>query len=120
MEILIFYINACALVCVGLFGILTEKNMVKILLALNIVETGINLFLVAIGYTKDGIAPIITGTQMSGFVDPLPQALVLTSIVIGLGTTALALGLIMKHVKNTGSLSLESVQKILSDKADSL
>jgi multisubunit Na+/H+ antiporter MnhC subunit len=120
MELLVFYINACALVCVGLFGILTCKNLVKILLALNILETGINLFLVAIGFYPGGAAPIITGTGTVPFVDPLPQALVLTSIVIGLGTTALALGLIIKHVKNTGSLSLESVQKILAGKAESL
>lgn len=102
METIIFALSGISLVMVGIFGILTKKNIIKILLALNLMETGINLFVVAIGFFKGGKAPIITGSfsaSSMNFVDPLPQALVLTSIVIGLGTTALALTLTLNYFR---------------------
>lgn len=111
MEVLVFSISSFALVLIGLYGVLTRDNLVKIFLCMNILETGINLFLVSIGYRGDSEAPIFTGEgSLSQFVDPLPQALVLTSIVIGLGTTAVALVLILNHYRKTGSLSLEDLK----------
>jgi multisubunit Na+/H+ antiporter MnhC subunit len=104
-----FFVSALSLVLVGLFGILTKRNLIRILLALNILATGVNLFLVAVGYAPDKAAPIIRET-VSGpampFVDPLPQAMVLTAIVIGLGTTALALAITIRHYRSTKSLEL--------------
>ncbi|MQY76628.1 MAG: cation:proton antiporter [Spirochaeta sp.] len=97
-------LSAFSLILTGIFGVLTRKNLVKILLSLNILETGINLLVVSLGYFKGGEAPILTtsisATQGMNFVDPLPHALVLTSIVIGLGTTALALTLILNHFRS--------------------
>lgn len=108
MTSTLFLISAFALALVGLYGVLSRSNMVKILLALNILETGVNLIIVALGYFDGGAAPILTQTTTAGaaFVDPLPHALVLTSIVIGLGTTALALTLTLRHFRRTGSLEL--------------
>ncbi len=80
----------------GLYGILVNRNVIKIIVSLNVMEIGLNLFIVSIGFVYDGVAPIITSTDAVGalvFVDPLPQALVLTAIVIGVGTTALGLAL---------------------------
>jgi multicomponent Na+:H+ antiporter subunit C len=57
-------------------------------------EIGLNIFIISIGYVNGGEAPIFSSEATSSaliFVDPLPQALVLTAIVIGVGTTALAL-----------------------------
>lgn len=102
METILFALSGISLVMVGIFGILTKKNIIKILLGLNLMETGINLFVVAMGFFKGGKAPIITGSFTASslnFVDPLPQALVLTSIVIGLGTTALALTLTLNYFR---------------------
>ncbi len=100
METFLFALSGISLVMVGIFGILTKKNIIKILLALNLMETGINLFVVATGYFAGSKTPIITESFTSSsvnFADPLPHALVLTSIVIGLGTTALALTLTLNH-----------------------
>ena len=103
-------ISASALVLTGLFGVITRRNVIRILLALNLLETGVNLFLVSIGYAPGKEAPIVTARitgPVSPFVDPLPQALVLTSIVIGLGTTALALAITLRHYRAASRLTLE-------------
>ncbi len=102
METILFALSGISLVMAGIFGILTKKNIIKILLGLNLMETGINLFVVAMGFFKGGKTPIITGSFSASsmhFVDPLPHALVLTSIVIGLGTTALALTLTLNYFR---------------------
>lgn len=102
-----FLISAFSLILVGIFGMLTRKNIVRILLAVNILETGVNLLLVGLGYFPGGKAPIITSAISASnlpFVDPLPQALVLTSIVIGLGTTALALAITLRYYRSRRTL----------------
>ncbi|HOO43673.1 MAG TPA: cation:proton antiporter subunit C [Bacillota bacterium] len=77
----------------GLYGLFTNRNIIKLIVSLNIMEIGLNIFIISIGFVYDGLAPILTSTNGSGllYVDPLPQALVLTAIVIGVGTTALGL-----------------------------
>lgn len=108
----IFLLSSTSLIFIGLYGVLTRKNIVKILLSLNIIETGINLLLVAFGYVENGEVPILTSSEslknIVNMVDPVPQALVLTSIVIGLGTTAFALGLTIRYYKTHGTLSIDA------------
>jgi multisubunit Na+/H+ antiporter MnhC subunit len=106
----LFLYNAAALVVIGVFGVLTRKNIIKILLAINILQTGVNLLLVSIGWHPGGVAPIVT-EQTSGmvsFVDPLPQAMVLTAIVIAFGTTALGLIVAINYYRSHGSLDTSS------------
>ncbi len=95
------YILTSLLFLIGLFGILTQRNMVKLIISVSIVETAVNVFLVLIGYRLAGMAPIITHkvspvefTEMS--VDPFPQAMVLTSIVIGLSVIALLVAIALR------------------------
>lgn len=106
----LFFIGAGGLILIGLLGLITRSHLIKLLLSLNILETGVNLLLVVLGYTNGAQVPIIhKGLDLSQailFADPLPQALVLTSIVIGLGTTALALILIVNYYYKTGKLTL--------------
>ncbi len=103
METFSFSICAFSLILVGIFGVLTRKDIIRILLALNILETGINMLVAAVGYFKGSSAPILTSNITRDgflpFVDPLPQALVLASIVIGAGTTAMALAITLKHYR---------------------
>jgi NADH-quinone oxidoreductase subunit K/multicomponent Na+:H+ antiporter subunit C len=106
----LFLYNAAALIIIGVFGILTRRNIIKILLAINILQTGVNLLLVAVGWRPDGLAPIITDQTrgMMQFVDPLPQAMVLTAIVIAFGTTALGLIIAINYFKTHRSLETRS------------
>ena len=107
-----FYSTAFVLFLIGLFGVLTKRNIIKILVSLSITETAVNLFMITVGYIARGKAPILTkvigsiSVQNLKFVDPLPQALVLTAIVIGLGTTALSLVIAIKLFKNYGTLNI--------------
>lgn len=111
----VFILSSLSLVFVGLYGVLTRKNIVKILIALNIIETGINMLLVAFGYVEGGITPILQSdlsiSNLDKMVDPVPQALVLTSIVIGLGTTAFALSLAMRYKNTHNSISIRATDE---------
>jgi multicomponent Na+:H+ antiporter subunit C len=96
----------------GFYGLLTQRHIIKIVLSLNILEIGLNLFIISVGYNAEGIAPILTSQNSSNglvFVDPLPQALVLTAIVIGVGTTALGLALARKIYAEYGTLNLDEM-----------
>ena len=101
-----------ALLLVGLYGLLTQRHLIKLIVSLNIMEVGLNLFIISIGYVKDGLAPILTAVNNNtglNFVDPLPQALVLTSIVIGLGVTALALTFAVRIYHQYGTFDMEEL-----------
>jgi len=106
----LFLYNASAILLIGVFGILTRRNIIKILLSINILQTGANLLLVALGWRPSGIAPIITENTGHAplFVDPLPQAMVLTAIVIAFGTTALGLVIAIKYYMSHRSLETSS------------
>ncbi|MBT3319370.1 MAG: cation:proton antiporter subunit C [Clostridia bacterium] len=102
-----------ALMLVGIYGLLSQRNMIKLIVSLNIFEIGLNIFIVSIGFVKDGLAPILTSNHNSSallYVDPLPQAMVLTAIVIGVGITALALALARKLYKTHGTYELDEME----------
>lgn len=76
-------------------------------------EYAVNLLFALIGFKKDAIAPIITKLDMPhNFVDPIPQALVLTAIVIGLGTTALLLSFIVRLYEKYKTLDVGEIKKL--------
>jgi multicomponent Na+:H+ antiporter subunit C len=100
--------SALLLFGIGLYGLWSGRNVLRWILAVGLMETGVNVFLVLTGWRPGASTPIITGAfSTSGplpFVDPVPSALVLTSIVIGLGTTTLALALAVLHGRAHGDL----------------
>lgn len=102
------------LIALGLYGLLTNRNVIKIIISLNIIEIGLNIFIVSIGYVSGGIAPILTSTNNTSallYVDPLPQALVLTAIVIGVGTTALGLAFAKNIYAKFNTFDLNEVEE---------
>ena len=111
---IVFYGGILLLTAVGIWAILSRRNLIKVIMGIVIIETGVNLLLVAVGFISDRSAPILEGdTGLSGsaagsVVDPIPQALVLTPIVIGLATTALALVAAVGYYRKTGTLELKS------------
>lgn len=102
----ILYSTSFLLILIGLYALLTQRNLIRMVIGLNIADLGVNLFLVTVGYVEGGIAPIFTAGVEHGaiMVDPVPQALVLTAIVIGFGVTALALTLVMRLFKVQGTI----------------
>lgn len=104
---------AIVLLLIGIYGLLTQKHLIRLVAALNIFEIGLNLFIISVGYVRDGLAPILTSQENTSallYVDPLPQALVLTSIVIGVGITALALALVRRLYKTYGTYNLDEME----------
>jgi len=105
------------LILIGLYGVATKKNIVKIVVSLIIMDYGINLFLILLGYKGKGIAPIIEGaSEVSSFaansVDPLPQALVLTAIVIGLGVVALMTAICIRLYERYGTFDITKMKRL--------
>jgi multicomponent Na+:H+ antiporter subunit C len=79
-------------------------------------EIGLNIFIISIGYVDgSSLAPIVSSTQDLGliYVDPLPQALVLTAIVIGVGTTALALTFAKVIYNKYQTFNLDEMEDVL-------
>jgi multicomponent Na+:H+ antiporter subunit C len=111
------YILCFVLFLVGLYCTLTKKNTVKIVIGLAITEYAANLFLVLLGYRHDGAVAIRqAGGDVLEFlataVDPLPQALVLTSIVIGLGVTALAIAICVRLYEKYGTFDVTEMRRL--------
>jgi multicomponent Na+:H+ antiporter subunit C len=116
-EIPISLIALCcglALVLVGLWGMLTQRNMIRMIVGFSLIDTGIHMVMVSIGYVTGGTAPIINDAvpvadAASRVVDPVPSALVLTAIVIGLGVTAVMLSFAVRIYKTRKTLVIDEL-----------
>ena len=111
------YALCLMLFMVGLYGVMVKRNLIKIIISLVIMESAVNLFLVMIGYRKEGIAPIMSKTMeaetfVRASVDPLPQALVLTAIVIGLGITAMTVAIAMRLYERYGTYDIKEMRRL--------
>lgn len=107
----LFYVAAIGLITIGITGLVLIRNLFRLVLALAIAEAGANLLLVLAGYRWDAVAPILTGDMSAmNMVDPVPQAMVLTAIVIGVGVQALALALVIRAKRAYGTLDMKALQ----------
>jgi multicomponent Na+:H+ antiporter subunit C len=111
------YALCFVLIAVGLYGAVVKKNIVKIVISLAVMEYGINLLLVLVGYRSRGVAPIVEpGADAASFaaraVDPVPQALVLTSIVISLGVLAMLVALCIRLYERYGTFDITQIRRL--------
>ena len=110
------YFLCAVLLTMGLYCLVAKKNIVKKIIGVVIMDYAVNLYLIIIGYKHNGVAPIIektTRTEMlERFVDPLPQALVLTSIVIGLGVLALMVSMVIRLYEKHGTFDMSQISKL--------
>jgi multisubunit Na+/H+ antiporter MnhC subunit len=95
-------------VLIGIYGILTKRNMIKMIMSLYVMNSGVILLFVSVGYIAGGQAAILEDSSRL-MVDPLPQAVMLTTIVISLGITALALALAVKIYDEYKTLNTEKL-----------
>jgi len=99
------FIAVALLIIVGLYAVIFRKNLIKMLIGITIIESGVNLFLITLGYREGGVAPIFTSApENTIMMYPVPQALTLTSIVIGVAVLALMLSFIIHMYRHTKSL----------------
>lgn len=103
-----------ALILIGLWGMLTQRNLIRIIIGFSLTDTGIHMVMVAIGYVTGGTAPIINDAvamndAVNLVVDPVPSALVLTAIVIGLGVTAVMLAFAVRIFKARKTMMIDEL-----------
>jgi multicomponent Na+:H+ antiporter subunit C len=105
------YVVAAWIVLVGLYGVVTSRNLIHLVLCLSIMQSASYLVLLSIGYKNDAVAPIFdtvpVGTRA---VDPVVQALTLTDVVVGVTVTALLLALAVQAHKRYGTLDPEKLR----------
>jgi multicomponent Na+:H+ antiporter subunit C len=107
------FVVSMALVALGLWALLSRRNLIKIVIGLKLIQNGVNLLLVAMGYVRDGVVPIYTYAPPDApMVLPTPQALTLTSIVIGLATSALMLAFIVVIHRHKKTLDGRNVTEL--------
>jgi multicomponent Na+:H+ antiporter subunit C len=107
------YLLCILLFLIGLYGVVAKRNLIKIVIGLAIMEYSVNLFLIIVGYVKGGTAPILSRNLVNKiFVDPLPQAMVLTAIVIGLATTALLLAISIRLYKKYKTFDIREIKNL--------
>ena len=100
------------LILIGLWSVLSHRNILRIVLGLSLVDTGIHIVIVATGYVTGGTAPIVDSALSRAeapmrAVDPVPSALVVTAIVIGLSVTAVMLAYAIRLFEAKRTLSID-------------
>jgi len=105
------YIAVVALILIGLYAVIFKKNLIKIVIGITLIECGVNLFLITLAFREGGLAPIYRagGNKPLDMSLPVPHALTLTSIVIGVAVLALMLSLIIHIYKHYNTLDASKI-----------
>ncbi len=107
------YFVSILLFSMGCLIVLTQPNLIKKVIGLNVMETAIFLFFIAVGNISGGAPPIVnpaTGGVL--YVNPLPQALILTGIVVSFSVTAFALAMIVSLYRFYGTVHVSELMKM--------
>ena len=97
---------------IGLFGLMKKKNIIKMIICIGIMEMSVNLFLISIVFNITGSAPIITDDLKLNMIDPIPHALVLTAIVIGIAVLALGLSFAIKYFELSNNTNISKMNEL--------
>ena len=100
--------GAVALLATGLYIVATSGNLVKKVVGLNVFQSAVFLFYIALGYAEGATAPIFTEGALR-YSSPLPHVLILTAIVVSVATTALALALIVRVREASDSIEEDGI-----------
>ncbi len=96
---------------IGFTNLLLQKNLIKKVIGLNIMDGAVYLFLAAKGYIEGRLAPIVVDgvTDFETYINPIPSGLVLTGIVVSVSITAVSLSLITKLYRDYHTLDLDEI-----------
>lgn len=100
------------LILIGLAGILLHRNLFRIIIGFSLMDSGVAIVMVALGYVSGGTAPIVDADlplqgAAARMVDPVPAALAVTAIVIGLAVTAVLLAFAIRLYRRHGTLDID-------------
>ena len=102
------FVTVVLMMLLGLSALVFKRNLIKIIMALHVMGSGVNLFLISLGYRHGAVAPIFTNAPQLEMVMPAPQALTLTSIVINISVVALMLSFAVLIYEHYGTLDSRS------------
>ena len=97
------YWIAIVLMMVGFYTVVARSNLIKKLVGLNIFQTSVFLLYLSMGKVTGGTAPILDD-RFTIYSNPIPHVLILTAIVVGVATTALGLGLVVRIRESYGTI----------------
>ena len=105
------------LMMIGMYTVISRGHLLKKVIGLNIFQTSVFILYISIGYIEGGTVPIVAGQVVGNtgdfvYANPLPHVLILTAIVVGVSTTALALALIIRIRDAYGTLEENDILKI--------
>ncbi len=107
------YVVAVWLFVVGLYGLVTSRNLIHLVLCLSVTQSSTYVLLLAIGFRTGGAAPIFADIPVgSRAVDPVVQVLCLTDVVVGATVTALLLALAVQAHKRFGTLDPDALTSL--------
>ena len=111
------YVAFALLLCIGLYMMIANPNLVKKIIGLNLFQTAIFLLFVASAYVRGGAIPIVAeGAGETGrFVSPLPHVIVLTAIVVGVSLTAVGLALCIRIYDEYGTLRTDILRELMRE-----
>lgn len=110
---MLIYLLCLILFSIGLFCVVRKRNIIKIIIGIGIMEYAANLLFVLIGYRGRGRSPIFSTEQVvANMVDPLPQAVVLTAIVISLSVTLLLVALAIRIYERYGTFDITKINRL--------
>ncbi|MCW9680383.1 MAG: cation:proton antiporter subunit C [Aphanizomenon sp.] len=106
-------LEACVLITIlcGFFGIILKKNLVMKIVSMDVMSTGVIAFYVLIASREGLFTPIIYSVKNITYADPVPQAVILTAIVIGFSIQALMLVGVMKLAQDNPTLETHEIEK---------
>jgi multicomponent Na+:H+ antiporter subunit C len=119
--IVVNYLAAVALFCIGLYAVLTRRNMIKMVMGLSMMEASTYLFMLSVAYRAGSTAPVLLnpppGKTMQDLVhgnvaDPVLQNFCLTAVVIGVAVTAVFLSVVVRIAQHYRTLDSAKVREM--------
>ena len=111
LELYNYWVFA-VLLMIGFYAVIAKLNLVKKLIGLSLFQAAVFLLYITMGKVDGGTAPIFSDSAAGVFSNPLPQVLILTAIVVGISTTALGLGIVVRIKEEYGSIEENEIQEI--------
>jgi multisubunit Na+/H+ antiporter MnhC subunit len=110
----IYIVGSLGLFFIGLYGLLAKRHLLKIFVSIEIMELAVYLILIALATSPGETAPILSDglTAFTGMADPIPQALTLTAIVIGVAVTALGTSMAIQYHRLTGNVGVNAMTEL--------
>ncbi|MFT5659750.1 MAG: multicomponent Na+:H+ antiporter subunit C [Sulfurimonas sp.] len=107
-------IGSMTLFAIGLFGLLTQKHFIKIFISIALMENALFIFFIGTMYRVNFVAPILdaTHTKVTQMNDPVPHAMILTAIVIGMAVTALGVSMAIEYYKLTANSEIDKMNEM--------